>query len=350
MEALEWKYGKQPWYLAVEIRDVEENGITPKMLEVRRSGNDPVAITLKSARRTGFKGLLIRESWRDILYEDEDRSMASNEESTLKDLVGATVSFERNNVTGLDTWSVKGSVIFPWQRNFPAQGGWSPVKIMLAPSVSVNRVDTNGDPEDEADSMLYRIGAYGDWVFKDQRGGLETRAAAVYATNTGHEAFLPGAELDLEPRWHNRILPIGYRKVLWKKATLLDDGSDDSLADIQFRCWLHMEGGDVHDAGESWDAAEGTFFRAGPTAQIQLNFPRLLLGKSFSVTGLYSYLPAISGPEGRESYFSVTGAYDLVKDDVTGNKISINGSYQKGALNFTKDNVDTFTIGLGVRF
>lgn len=349
MEALEWKYGKQSWYLATEVRDVEENGITPKTLEIQRLRDDPVRIALESGRRTGFKGLLIRESWRDILYEDEERSLPSNEKTTLGDLAGASFSFQRNNLAHEDTWSIKGALIFPWRHDFPDQSGWSPVKIMLAPSISVNRVDTNGDPKDEADSMLYRIGAYGDWVFKNQRGGLEARAAVVYATDTGHEAGLAGAELDLEPRWHNEILPVGYRKIMWHKAPLLEDGSDQSLLDIEFRCWLHMEGGDVHDAGKSWDTAKGTFFRAGPTAQIQLNFPRLFLGKSFSITGFYSYLHRISGPEDHESFFSVTGAYDLVSDAV-GNKISINGNYQKGALNFTKDNVDTFTIGLGVRF
>jgi hypothetical protein len=350
MEALEWKYGKQNWYLAMEVRDVEENGVTPKIISQVRLKDDPVQLALKAARRSGFKGLLIRQSWRDVLYEDEDRSMGQTKGATLKDLVGATVSFSRNNLTRMDTWSINGAVIFPWERNFPDEPGWSPVKIMLAPSITVDRVDTNGDPKNETDSMLYRIGAYGDWLFNDQLGGLEARAAAVFATNTGHTAFLPGAELDLEPRWHNGVLPIGYSKILVHKAPLLEDGSDQSLADIQFRCWLHLEGGDVHDAGKSWNAAKGSFFRAGPTAQLQVNFPRLFLGKSFSITGLYSYLPAVSGPEGHESFFSVTGAYDLMKDDVTGNKISINGQYQKGALNFTKDNIDTFTVGIGVRF
>lgn len=350
MEALEWKYGKQTWYLAMEVRDVEENGITPKMILQTRPPDDPVQITLGSARRSGFKGLLIRQSWRDVLYEDEDRSMGQTKGEKLKDLVGATVSFSRNNLARMDTWSINGAVIFPWKRNFPDEPGWSPVKIMLAPSITIDRVDTNGDPKNETDSMLYRIGAFGDWVFSHEVGGLEARAAIVCATDTGQNAFLPGAELDLEPRWHNGVLPIGYAKILKKKAPLLDEGGDNSLADIQFRCWLHMEGGDVHDAGKTWDTAKGSFFRAGPTAQLQLNFPRLLFGKSFSITGLYSYLPRFSGPEEHESFFSVTGAYDLVKDEVTGNKISLNGQYQKGALNFTKDNVDTFTIGLGVRF
>ena len=36
-------------------------------------------------------------------------------------------------------------------------------------------------------------------LFNDQLGGLEARAAAVFATDTGHNAFLPGAELGSEP-------------------------------------------------------------------------------------------------------------------------------------------------------
>ena len=85
------------------------------------------------------------------------------------------------------------------------------------------------------------------------------------------------------------------------------------------------------DAGESWNAAKGSFFRAGPTAQLQVNFPQLLFGKSlFHYRIVFPTFPQFQEPEGHESFFSVTGAYDLVKDDVTGNKISINGQYQKG--------------------
>jgi hypothetical protein len=82
-EALEYKYGRQPWYLATELRDVEENGIKPLEIPQRRLKGDPVREALDASRREhlgfwyGFKSPRIRQSWRDVLYED-DPSQDSN--------------------------------------------------------------------------------------------------------------------------------------------------------------------------------------------------------------------------------------------------------------------------------
>jgi hypothetical protein len=355
-EALQWKYGNQHWYLATEIRDVEQNGIKPLEFPQIRLKDDPVRQALDVARReksgswTDFKSPRIRQNWRDVLY-DEDPSQEGNASKAIKDLVGATFSYSHDANAGTDTWTAIGAVIFPWQHNFADEPGLLPAKIALAPSVSIYRVDTNGDPKVEADSVLYRFGAYADWVTLDTGGaGIQSRAAFVYATNTGHDASLSGFEVDIEPRWQNPVIPIGFKRILWHKAPLLEDGSDQSLLDYQVRVWLHTEGGDVQDTGKSWDSTKGSFFRLGPTAQLQLRAPRFFLGKDFSITMLYSHLPAVSGSQEHQCFFKLSAVYDLVKDEQLNHKVSLTAEYQKGGLNLTKEDVDTFTLGLGVLF
>ena len=285
-----------------------------------------------------------------MLYED-DPSQDSNASKVLKDLVGATFSYVRDQNASTDTWSAIGAVIFPWQHNFPDRAGLVPAKVALAPSISINRVDTNADPTKEVDSLFYRLGAYADWVtMSEGQAGLQARAAFVYATDTGHNASLPGFELDLEPRWQNPIFPVGFRRILLHKAPLLEEGSDQSLLDYQLRMWLHTEGGDVQDNGKSWDTTNGSFSRLGPTVQLQLQAPRLALGKDFSITMLYSYLATVSGSGAHRSFFKVSAVYNLIKNDLLNHKISIAAEYQKGGLNFTKEDVDTFTLGLGVLY
>jgi len=355
-EALQKKYGRQPWYYARELRDVEENGVKPMEFAQRRLKGDPVREALDAARRTknaswsDFRSPRIRQNWRDVLYED-DPSQEQNASKQLKDLVGATFSYVNDEKADTDTWSAIGAVIVPWQHNFADEVGLTPVKLAVAPSVSVNRVDTNGDPKKNVDSMLFRLGAYAEWMLlPDGTAALQSRAAFVFATDTSCQASLPGGEIDIEPRWQNPTFPIGFKKVLIRKAPLLEDESDDSLLDYQLRGWLHVEGGDVQDNGKSWDPTNGSFFRLGPTVQLQIRAPKLILGKDFSVTALYSYLAAQSGSQEHHSFFKVSGVYDLVKDDVLNHKIALTAEYQEGGLNFTKEDVKTLTLGLGVLY
>jgi hypothetical protein len=96
----------------------------------------------------------------------------------------------------------------------------------------------------------------------------------------------------------------------------------------------------------------GSFFRIGPVTQFQLTMPRAIFGKALSLTALYSYLAAISGSDAHQSFFTVSATYDLYKSDypTENRKISLTAQYQKGGLNFTKDDVDSFTLGLGVLY
>lgn len=355
-DALKEKYGLQDWYTPAQLADVESNGIAPAKVPREWPEGNPIRaeVDVASVRTKtwseDFKKPLIRQSWRDVLYE-EDPSQDSNAVKPLKDLVGATFSYAYNGKTDSDTWTAIGALIFPWEHDFKLDPGLTPARIALAPSVSINRVATNGDSKTETDSVLYRLGAYAEWYLAASPPvKLQVRAAGVYASDTGGDAALPGYEVDAEPRWQSDYFPLGYKKVLIPKATEKEDRSDWWALAYQLRAWLHIEGGDVQDNGKSWDAVKGYFFRLGPTVQFQLDAPRVFLGRDASLTALYSWLPALSGTREHESYFKLSAVYDLFKNDVHNQKVSLTVQYENGGLNFTKEDVDTVTVGLGVLY
>jgi hypothetical protein len=345
------KYGKQPWYHGFEVRDVEVNGAAPKKLPTYRTGPDPVApIVQQILSHDGFKGLRIRQSWRDVLY-DEDPTQKDKVDAALGDLVGATFSYGREGKADTDTWTAIGSLILPWEKNFPLHETFSLRRLDLAPSLSVNRVSTNAkDASGESDSVTFRLGAYADVQLAPPATGLEIRAAGVFATDTGFEARLPGFELDLEPRVNYLPFPLGYKKVWIPKAELKDDHSDNSCFDTQLRLWLHAESGDAQDTGESWDTTKGSFARLGPVMQLQAEWPKLAFGRNLSLTALGSYFASLSGSSDHNWYFKIAVVYDFFKDVERNQKVSLNLNYEKGGLNFTKENVDSITVGLGVLF
>jgi hypothetical protein len=354
-DALFKKFGDQDWYTPVQLADIEANGISPAKVPREWPAGNPIRedVDLASVREKDwsedFKRPRIRQNWRDVLY-DEDPSQTANEAKVLKDLVGATFSYAHNGLDDTDVWTAVGALIMPWEHDFALEPGPMPTRLALAPSASINRVATNGTPTKEVDSVLYRMGIYAEWYLAPTPPvKLQMRAAGVYASDTSGQGALPGYEVDFEPRWQSEALPLGYKKVLIKKVTEKDP-SDWSALDFQLRAWLHIEGGDVQDNGKSWDSSKGEFFRLGPTLQLQFNAPRVVWGRDASLTALYSYLPAITGSDQHQSYFKLSSTYDFVKDDIHNYKISLTAQYDKGGLNFTKENVDTFTLGFGILY
>jgi len=348
------KFGPQPWYMASEIRDIEATGNQNAKIQEPApraeitEGWQPIV--------DGFRNFKIRQSWSDVM-STEDPSVEDAAKGKLTDLVGATFSFAKDYEQESDTWNADGALIFPMVWRNIDEPGLVPVNLMLAPSVSIDRVSTTGTSVSEVDELYFRIGMSAKWL--GPRGWLDTiqlRAAPVYGTDTGFRARLPAYELELEPTitWQGidltllKYFELGYDNVLLGRKADQVNGNDDSLLDYQFRAWLHAEGGDLQRDGATWHAVEGSFFRIGPEVQLRINFPRVWNG--FSITALYSYLSTMSGPEGHNQYFKLDGTLALYSNPVLNEKISLNADYTVGGLDFTKENVNTFTIGLSALF
>lgn len=300
----------------------------------------------------------VRRDWRDVLF-DEDASQQNTGKKALGDLEGALFSYTRDGNADSDTWSAHGAVILPYTREWLTGSSFALRRFALAPSVTYDRVTTNGDPAVEVDSLFYRVGLYMDFYgqhLPDDHArpivgyGLQVRAAGVYVTDQDHRAGLRGFEADFEPRFHVGEPGLGYRTILWRKIPARADGSDISILEAQLRAWLHMEGGDIQDTGPAWTPVAESFFRLGPTVQFQLSMPALPGDRALSLTVLYSYLAAVSGPSDHPSYFRATLGYDLFRNVELNHKVSLSASYEQGGLNFSKQEVDTFTIGLGILF
>ena len=381
-EELKTRTGQQPWYTADEIRDVLEYGAEkPKEVAINRLATDPVGMEIAKAQSReksfweGFLSPRIRHDWRDVLYE-EDKSQPDNAPRSIGSLRGANIAFTHNGVSNADTWSVVGALIVPWRHRWLPSDHWHLDEVTVAPSVSMNRISSNGDPKGEVDSLLYRVGTYLSWegvlgrIEKDvsvntsesarlveERWtppyipiGLQVRAAGVYATDTGHEESLPGYEVDIEPRIKLPLFPLGYRQVLIRKYPLKEDHSDNSLLDFQVRAYFHLEGGNAQHVDADWIARTEDFFRVGPVVGFDLHAPRLFLHQSATLSMRYLYLSAIQGDLDRQYLFDAQLTYNILDDPFTGHKVGLTAEYQKGILPFTAEKIDTFTVGLSVLF
>jgi hypothetical protein len=370
--------GPQDYYRADQVRDAEkrkdDKPPTPEQIARAEAINRARIEGEKNIVREqdGLRAPRIRHDWRDVLY-DEDPSQDGNRQKALGDLTGAQFSFAHDEVASTDTWTMHGAVILPYTRAFNSGSEFTLRSFAIAPSATFDRVSTNGNPAVEQNTILYRVGVYMDFLGlahattystppqtteealrrANEYGppyGLQLRAAGVDVTDFDHRAELRGYEVDIEPRWLGGPLPLGYRKVILRKQPLKSDGSDISSLECQLRVWLHLEGGDVQDTGPAWTTTQGSFFRMGPTVQFSLRAPALPGGRSFSLTTLYTFLPAISGSSSHDSFFRSTLAYDLFRDPEINHKVSVTADYQRGGLTFTKQEVDQFTLGLAVLF
>lgn len=374
------------WFTMAQLRNAEKfdflTPTTPEQREVVKMETevfDALAIasdnvlTAEENRRQGIRFPRIRRSWRDVLY-DEDQSQPDRASKSLSDLEGALFSYTHDGNAETDTWNAHGAVIVPVTFSFHRGASFALRRFAFAPSVTYDRVTTNGNPAIEVNSLFYRAGVYmdfygvhlpkdlfaepakraveGDEEIKTAFGyGLQVRASGVYVTDAVHRAEMPAFEADFEPRFHSgQKVALGYRMNLWPKIPARDDRNDDTILEAQIRVWLHMEGGDMQNAGPAWVSTADSFFRLGPTAQFTLSAPAFLGERRLSLTALYSYMAAISGPSDHPEYFRATLAYDLFRNVRLNHSVGMSLSYERGGLTFTKQEVDTLTFGLNVLF
>ncbi len=377
------RFETQDYYTAAQVRDAESREDAEPISEeakekltainrAREEGDTRIRLETNGRPR-----LLIRHDWRDVLYEEDP----SQKGQSVGDLTGAKISYVRDQRAKTDTWAVHGAFIVPfaWDLDLDREilnkptPGFALRQIAVAPSVTLDLVTTNGDPGTEQNTVLYRVGLYVNAFgrlgakaprdFPDsvedarrrlhQAGppvGFQLRAAGVQITDFNHEAELQAFEADFEPRWLAGPFSLGYRHVWLPKEPRRSDGADDSRLHSQLRVWLHAEGGDVQDTAGVWNVAPERFLRLGPVVEFQLEAPELIAGKPLSLTLLYSRFYTQEGPSEHEEYFNGTLTWTLFQDPEMNRKVTLNADYRKGGLNFTEEEVDQFTISLGILF
>jgi hypothetical protein len=358
------KFDNKPYYLPSEVRDVQANG--PKLAMEDAPFPIPPPSGTWGPILYGLAHPLIRQSWSDVLSAED---LSQTGKAKIGDLVGATFSFANDARSRTETWTAIGTLIVPFDyKLLPVRGGWSPDEFMVAPSLSIDRVSTSHDTKTEPNQVLFRMGLFSDW--EESYGALQLRGAFVYGTDTGFRTSMPAFEAELEPQliWRPEVnaqtgktdfattyLKIGYKNILIPKTPALKDQSDNSLLDYQLRVYLHTEGGSLEDAGTTFNTVNGSFLRIGPEVQLRVNAPKLVFDRPLSFTGSYSYLPAITGTSQHDSLLTLNLTLGLLPVNPPGDtslqqKISLNLGYTEGGLDFTKQKVRQYTLGLSVLY
>jgi hypothetical protein len=296
----------------------------------------------------------LRHDYTDVLPA-EDPSQQNLSTGKFSDLSGATFSYAWDGKAHTDTWSAEAALIVPmiWSGNLDY--GLKPIYYGIVPSVSLNRVTTNGDSKNDMDSLIYRAGVFAQWLLAGSPGQafharLNFRGSFTYATDTRGDLQLPAGEFDFEPQvFGGPTSSLGYiGEILYDPNRPYNDPKRVTIG-YQLRAWLHGEYGSVQRESEQVALGRNDFFRLGPTAQLRLLFPTFFQGLTLSAE--YHYLPTLSGPGGHDSLFKAGAELTIVDHSQTsGPRLTLTANYADGGMDLTKEDVKTFTAGLGVLF
>lgn len=363
------KYKNGP-YPYSEVHEYALNGQKPVMEDAPVTSVPPPT-GFWAPIEHGFLHPLIRKSWSDVLSSDDPSQDASSAKQKTSDLVGATFSFADDTDSHTQTWNAVGALILPFDFRF-APSSTSPLtELVLAPSVSVNRISTDPPAKTDTDQLFFRLGLFTD--LETHGVGIQLRTAFVYGTDTEFGMSMPAFEADIEPQfsWNptnppsvaTRYFKIGYRNILIPFVSgkpdptniSRPDPNDNSLLDYQLRLYAHAEGGDLQRSGSTLTTTTGTFFRVGPAAQLRVNAPHAVFNHPLSFTGSYEYLPSIEGVSDKNYLLTLDLTLGLIplnpaNSTALQQKLSLNFDFTDGALDFTKQEVKKFTVGLSILY
>ena len=300
----------------------------------------------------------IRASFDDVLTgEDPSVNIGQDKENSVSDLTGAAFSYSRNLRADTDSWSAKGAFILPFSEVRDTRGS-SEYDMRLksygfAPSVSFDREVSADTPSSDADSLVFRLGAFAKWLGPSPYlTSLTLRVFGSYGTDFGFHSEIPAGELELEPVVQGKgWLGIGSRHFLVR--TNDEQAKAFSLTNIayQLRVIFHAQYGRVNDAAGT-GLADADFLRVGPRLKLRLD---PLFTPQFTCDISYDYQADVIGESKNHGLLSIAPALILNKppaDATTLDEplIKLTASYQNGGLDLTKARVHTILIGLGVTY
>ncbi len=352
---------RKPPYTLVEI---DEYLAAATAAAAAQSLEDEIA----SNARGGYQGpktfpwIHLRRSYTDVLAS-EDPSQKIPGDCTFDDLEGALLSFSRDFLEDVDTWSAQAALIAPFSwatgNTLREETVLSLARVGVIPSFTINRISTSGDPADEVDEKAYRVG-----VFAKLESGVTAlkavtiRGFGVYTADEQHDAGTWAGEFEVEPQFDfSQRLKLGYRSILIAKPKAQrDDIHDTAILAYQARALLHGEYGSVNDEGDKFKGTEYEYFRLGPALQFDL---KPFFSRHVHVSLRYQYQPTLSGQESSETFgidsndslFTADAEWLIIDPlDTPGRRLSLKASYIKGGVGPTQKNTETLLIGLGAAF
>jgi hypothetical protein len=275
------------------------------------------------------------DSWHWYLRSTkEDLGIAAKAKPGAK-AAPAVFSLAKDYQSNASTWLASGTLMglkrIHYNPEAESKGGLA--SIYFVPSLSINKLETSGNPAKEVDSLILRAGT--EALFQGNNKAFFVRANPTLATDTDFRSLLGGLEFQFEPYFNGTAIG---------SSRDLPGGKIHYL----FRPLLNIESGGVFDAGEKTALLEHEhewFSRIGP--QLRLEFwsdePWL---ERFGLTTSFSHYEALGPDVDSGDFFDATLSFRL---DEKGD-ISLTTKYQHGEIPFIQDHVDALTVGFGIKF
>lgn len=204
----------------------------------------------------------------------------------------------------------------------------------INPGISFDRVtNSNEDKKDKDVNILaFRLGSeleFSGGRFVDNQ---YLRNSIVYQTDFDFDTDVLAFEAQWEPK-----------KLYWGIGVSRD--ILNSTFAYRLRTILHTETGSVIDSDDEESIGDGDFFlRIGP--KVELNFWSKKFLKRLGLNIKYEYLAGLAGDSGSTDLFETGLTYRL--DEVGYAVLELN--YRNGEIALTKENIELFTLGFGVKF
>ncbi len=239
----------------------------------------------------------------------------------------ATFSYQRDFAGDGDAWTAKGVVARPFL--FEGVGSSS-----LIPSFEFDRFSHQGDPAEERDLLIFRLGSdIGLPGIPDGKtiAGNRLRVNGAFKTDSGFREKTWAGEVEWETSLGplGGFHPLGTLPIAWYP-----------------RAYPRAEFGTRSDNRELLTEDQKDFFRLGPVVALQLT-PYFQKGwdDRFILTFEYAYLLSAKGDR---SVRNLAARFDWNLDKDGHLKLGV--EYQKGAPTLEEGSTKTLKVGLGVAF
>jgi hypothetical protein len=342
IRALNAKYGAESVRRAME-RVTPDGMVKADDDTAETKKADVIAEESKKSVSEGLSGFLIRRSYSDVTA-DQDPSVGQAVDS-YKAARPAEISYSHDFLADSNEWTVHAAVIRPinLQNDEAITGQMSLTKVVLAPSVTFDRVTNSQDAKKEVDSLGFRLGLFAQFA-----GGplglelLETRAYATYGTNSDFHGGVIAGEFDIEPTTgipgNDVYHRIGPRIAGGKKRA-------GSLIEAKWRAYFHNEFGE--GVGDPIGNTTGeTFWRLGPVIELSLD-PLFLQRLNANVH--YAYLADVAGHP-RTSHDFTAGLHWTLDRDPETQHWMLSATFEDGDGTLTQENVRLFVLSLSTKY
>jgi len=284
----------------------------------------------KPAKPNSLAGFLIRRNVEDITVLNDPVAFGKAS--------GALFGFTRDMRKDNDMWQARGVVMYPWRWENKGAAPSSTAMVFsatsLAPAIAFDRMTNEVQPDNEVDSLIFRIVTESEFIGGPVFQGFYLRLNPFYATDFDFRSSQAGGELQFDPLFDF----LGLGGVAYDLPCL--------PISIRPRVILHLEGGDTLDAGVNQKLKEGDWFlRIGPKLELEF-WPTALWLQRLSFNVKWTFLEALHGSP-LSSYLFEGGAR-LRIDPIGHAQIELN--YRRGEVPLTQEEVNTFILGINVKF